>query len=149
MRKDRSKCVDDCSDEFDYFSGRQKIKRNETKKRKEENNKKLFSFKIDIPKVKLPKVLNISKKEETLKDLVLNNQRHLKQENIYVSLDHLDHKNQKQKNKNVNTHKSKCVKCVFDDPRFTCACNSKTGSPDFQLYDGDVQFMYYNNAFFC
>ena len=47
---------DDCSNEFDYFSGKQRIKRF----RKIESTKKLFAYKMKLPKVKIPKFFSSS-----------------------------------------------------------------------------------------
>ena len=90
----------------------------------------------------LPKVLTSSKKEVTLEDNVSNNKRHGHMENM--SHDQIQCKKQKEKHKNYHVHKMLCVKCNFDD-----FYNSDIVSPDFKLYNSDIQFMYYNNAFFC
>ena len=145
MKKTNANSEDDCSNEFDYFSGRQRIK----KFRKGENKKKLFSLKIRLPKVRIPKLFKSSRKEETMKDIVFNNKRCLIKENIYVSLSKIDCNIHEEVEKTVKTNQSECARCIFGDCSFSCSCNFDTSSPDFKLYDGDVQFMYYNNAFFC
>ena len=147
MKNNREKSDSDCSDEFDNYGERRKIKRVEKNKNKAEAKVKLGSFKIVFPKVKLPKALKFSKKEETLKDLVLNNKGHTNNENLCVSMDQpvINKQNYEKKNPKI----SQCAKCSLGDPSFACTCNYRNSSPDFKLYDDDVQFMHYNNAFFC
>ena len=37
----------------------------------------------------------------------------------------------------------------FDEHSYEDLSESLVPTPDYELFDGDVQFMYYNDAFFC
>ena len=111
--------------------------------------KKLFELKIVLPKVKLLKRFKSSRKEKTIEKMVLKNKIQPEEENINVSLCHRNCKKHNEENQKITSKQSECASCFFGDPSFSCTCNFQDMSPDFKLYDGDVQFMYYNNAFFC
>ena len=133
---------DDCSNEFDYFSGKQRIKRF----RKSENTKKLFAFKLRLPKVKMPEVLKTLRVEKTSQDLVLKTKPNKTTENVSISILDL---NKCKEHRMARQNQHECARCIFGDPSFSCSCDFQSSCPDFKLYDDDVQFMYYHNAFFC
>ena len=135
---------DDCSNEFDYFSGKQRIKRF----RKIENTKKLFAIKLRLPKVKMPKVFKTFRVVKTSQDLVLKTIPNKTKENAPVSISILD-LNKCKEHRMARQNQHECARCIFGDPSFSCSCDFRSSSPDFKLYDDDVQFIYYHNAFFC
>ena len=94
----------------------------------------MFTFKLRLPKVKMPKVLK-----------TIPNQT---KKNAPVSISILD-LNKCKEHQMGRQNQHECAQCIFGDPSFSCSCDFQSSSPDFKLYDDDVQFMYYNNAFFC
>ena len=114
-------------DEFEYFSGSKKsIIKTENQKVPRPNK---ISLKFCFSKVIGRKLLKYSSKTGVIQDEIMKKGNPAK-ENIYVS---------------VCQHKGE----HFDEHIYEDLCESSVPSPDYELFDGDVQFMYYNDAFFC
>ena len=116
------------SSEFQYFSA----KPGGRSFKKCENKNKLFKLKLKLPKVKFLKGLGSLKKKKKKEDAGCNN-------SSKSTLGHTRPRYQA----------PECARYYFGDAGFACSCHFVTSSPDYKIYDEDVQFMYYNNAFFC
>ena len=136
--KTQTKMGHDCSKEFEYFSGKHRMK----KINNYEKTKKLLPFKLRLPRLKIPKML------KTLRTGKANNSQESKG-NSQVSINILD-LNKCVEHKRKQPYGSECAKCYFGDSSFSCSCDFQNSSPDYKIYDGDVQFIiYFINAFFC
>ena len=133
LKKDQNKPTLDCSDEFDNFSGGKKTVLKIGKKN--ERNTKKFSLKIGLPGIMKRKTKNLPEKEEER----LCKKVKSVTENVYVSLHQLD-----------NVHRMEIqINNTYESINDKIECRKHSLSPDYEVYDGDFQFMYYNNAFFC
>ena len=130
LKKNKNKHLVDCMDEFEYFSGSKKSIIKTEKKNAPKPKQKMLSLSFSISKIIERRLLKGSKKSGEIPDQILKKENPAK-ENIYISVCE-----QTGGNKEEN---------IYEDPSDTLV----SLSPDYELFDGDFQFMYYNDAFFC